>query len=162
LICVAEEATGRTVHFLCTPEDVASQVPEEEFGTALKEGTAPNIRWHIRKDGARVFIDGNVVALRDTEGAVRRFLKIGQDVTARKIAEERQTLLAREVDHRAKTEEGGPQVAGPPERRGFGTRMLEGTARQQLGGTVTLHWRPSGLVCEMRVPLRRGAASPDP
>jgi two-component sensor histidine kinase len=55
-------------------------------------------------------------------------------------------------------ESGGPVVPGAPARRGFGSRVLEGTLRGQLGGAVTLDWAPGGLVCELRVPLRRGAA----
>jgi PAS domain S-box-containing protein len=51
-------------------------------------------------------------------------------------------------------ESGGPPLAGEPGRRGFGTRVLDGTVRRQLGGTVSLDWRRSGLVCLLGVPLR--------
>jgi PAS domain S-box-containing protein len=50
-------------------------------------------------------------------------------------------------------ESGGPAVAGPPGRNGFGSQVLTGTVRGQLGGTVTLTWRVTGLVCDMEVPL---------
>ncbi|MFC7475202.1 HWE histidine kinase domain-containing protein [Dankookia sp. GCM10030260] len=50
-------------------------------------------------------------------------------------------------------EAGGPPVAGAPARRGFGSRVLEGTVRGQLGGAVELDWAASGLVCELDVPL---------
>jgi hypothetical protein len=53
------------------------------------------------------------------------------------------------------TEAGGPPVAGPPERRGFGTRVVEATVRGQLGGAVERRWEPSGLVVEVAVPLAR-------
>lgn len=52
------------------------------------------------------------------------------------------------------TETGGPQVQGPPVRQGFGTRVLDGTVRGQLGGTVSLNWNAEGLVCRLTVPLR--------
>jgi len=55
------------------------------------------------------------------------------------------------------TETGGPAVKGPPGRRGFGSRLLEGTLRGQLGGAVSLDWQPTGLVCDMEVPLARGS-----
>jgi two-component sensor histidine kinase len=55
-------------------------------------------------------------------------------------------------------EEGGPPIAGPPGRKGFGSRVLNGTVRAQLRGTVSLTWKPSGLVCEVDVPL--GVTSP--
>ena len=59
-------------------------------------------------------------------------------------------------------EAGGPPVAGPPARRGFGSRVLEGTVRGQLGGTVSLAWDAAGLVCGIEVPLARAASAPDP
>ncbi|MBD0274181.1 MAG: two-component system response regulator protein-glutamate methylesterase, partial [Acetobacteraceae bacterium] len=40
-------------------------------------------------------------------------------------------------------------------RRGFGSRVLDGTVRGQLGGAVSLAWARTGLVCEMEAPLRR-------
>ena len=54
-------------------------------------------------------------------------------------------------------EAGGPAVAGTPSRRGFGSRVLEGTLRNQLRGAVSLAWEPSGLVCDIEVPLGRVA-----
>ena len=38
--------------------------------TARAEGVAPNIRWHLCRDGSRVFIEGTVRALRDPDGAL--------------------------------------------------------------------------------------------
>ncbi len=52
-------------------------------------------------------------------------------------------------------ETGGPSVAAPPSRHGFGTRVLDGTVRGQLGGKVSLTWAASGLVCEMEMPLKQ-------
>jgi PAS domain S-box-containing protein len=56
-------------------------------------------------------------------------------------------------------ETGGPQVAAPPVRRGFGSRVLEGTVRGQLGGTVSFTWKVAGLLCKMEVPLMRGGGA---
>ena len=50
-------------------------------------------------------------------------------------------------------EQGGPALAGPPARRGFGSRVLDATLRGQLGGRVASHWTTAGLVCEMEAPL---------
>jgi two-component sensor histidine kinase len=52
-------------------------------------------------------------------------------------------------------EAGGPPVAGPPAQRGFGSRVLDGTVRVQLGGAVSLAWVRTGLVCEVEAPLGR-------
>ncbi|WP_149537324.1 PAS domain S-box protein [Siccirubricoccus phaeus] len=53
------------------------------------------------------------------------------------------------------SETGGPLVAGPPTQRGFGSRVLEATLRDQLGGTVERHWHQEGLVCDIILPLER-------
>jgi PAS domain S-box-containing protein len=50
-------------------------------------------------------------------------------------------------------ESGGPAIPAPPTRRGFGTRVLEGTVRNQLGGQLRLDWQPGGLHCHIDLPL---------
>ena len=50
---------------------------------------------------------------------------------------------------------GGPPVAGLPDRRGFGTRVVDATVRGQLGGSVERHWEPGGLVIKVAVPVLR-------
>ena len=45
----------------------------------------------------------------------------------------------------------GPPVL-PPERRGFGSRLIE-RGVQELGGEVTKEWRPGGLDCRITIPL---------
>ncbi|MFC7739315.1 PAS domain-containing protein [Roseomonas sp. GCM10028921] len=276
----AEEIIGLPSAVLFTPVDQERGVPQQELETARREGVAPNVRWHLRKDGSRAFIEGSVTALHDPDGTFQGYLKIGQDVTDRKASDERQELLMREVDHRAKNalavvqsvvrltpardpatfksavegrilalaraqtllsedrwngadlrvllagelapflgsrradlrgpsvtlppgaaqpmamafhelatnavkygalsleaghlsvswrleqrSGGGPQlklrwvetgvglIADTPDHQGFGSRLLEGAVRGQLGGTVTLSWEASGLVCEVEVPL---------
>jgi len=57
-------------------------------------------------------------------------------------------------------ETGGPPLEGPPCRRGFGSRVLQGTVNQQLGGSVLLSWDAAGLVCDIALPLP-GPAVPD-
>jgi len=43
-------------------------------------------------------------------------------------------------------ERGGPPLAGPPARGGFGSRLLNSLAKRQLGGAVELDWSdPAGL-----------------
>jgi PAS domain S-box-containing protein len=58
------------------------------------------------------------------------------------------------------TETGGPALAGPPARRGFGSRVIEATIRNQLGGIVRTAWEPEGLVCEIEAPLAESHARP--
>ena len=49
------------------------------------------------------------------------------------------------------SESGGPRIAAPPTRTGFGSRLLDAAARGQLGGGVGLEWRPGGLLCRLRI-----------
>lgn len=44
-------------------------------------------------------------------------------------------------------EHGGP-VASPPQKTGFGTRLIHGLAKQ-LGGQVEMDWRPPGLIATL-------------
>jgi two-component sensor histidine kinase len=49
-------------------------------------------------------------------------------------------------------EEGGPPVVAP-DRRGFGTRMIERTLSAEFGGSVELEFRPEGVTCTVEAPL---------
>ena len=85
----AAEIAGKPGSVLFTPEDRERKEDEKEIETARAHGAAPNVRWHIRKDGQRVFIDGITAVLHGAEGKPRGFIKIGRDVTERRKAEER-------------------------------------------------------------------------
>jgi two-component sensor histidine kinase len=49
-------------------------------------------------------------------------------------------------------EAGGPPVA-PPQRRGFGTRLIERSLAHDLNGEVKIQFAPLGLVCTVDAPL---------
>ncbi|HET6823252.1 MAG TPA: PAS domain S-box protein, partial [Anaerolineales bacterium] len=80
------EILGQNIDVLFTPEDRVAGKPEKELETARADGIAPDVRWHLRKDGSRVFINGVVHLLRD--GQRNGFVKIGRDETAQRQAEE--------------------------------------------------------------------------
>ncbi len=81
-------------------------MPEKERATARRDGSAPDVRWHLRKGGSRIFIEGTNRHLADTDGRTRGFLKIGQDVTERRELErERERLRARELTAKAEAAE---------------------------------------------------------
>jgi two-component sensor histidine kinase len=52
-------------------------------------------------------------------------------------------------------EQGGP-VVSPPARRGFGTRLIERSLAQDLGGKARLVYDPGGVVCIVTAPLSAG------
>jgi PAS domain S-box-containing protein len=45
----------------------------------------------------------------------------------------------------------GPPILAPPERRGFGSTLVESVVRGQLGGQADVHWHTEGLVCELTI-----------
>ena len=79
------EAIGMNAREIFTSEDRKSGELEKKMECAFDKGRAPDVRWHLRKDGSRVFIDG--VLTRLGGGATLGYLKIGQDVTDRHRAE---------------------------------------------------------------------------
>ena len=82
------EITGESGRILFTPEDQASGVPERELEEAAVTGSAPDKRWHLRKDGSRFWVDGVTTALRGSDGTLYGFSKIGRDLTEQRRAEE--------------------------------------------------------------------------
>ncbi|WP_295209178.1 HWE histidine kinase domain-containing protein [uncultured Brevundimonas sp.] len=52
---------------------------------------------------------------------------------------------------------GGPKITAP-ERRGFGSRLIERNIRHDLAGEIDLVYAPDGLIAELTVPLDRTAA----
>jgi two-component sensor histidine kinase len=57
------------------------------------------------------------------------------------------------------TETGGPHVAAPVQR-GFGSRLIERSARDQLGGDATVDFLPRGVVYTVNCSLDP-AGAPD-
>jgi PAS domain S-box-containing protein len=84
-----DEFIGSHVSRLFTDEDVRTKQPEQEMETAAQSGRAPDQRWHKRKDGRLIWVDGVVTALRDESGELLGFSKVMRDATARKNAEDR-------------------------------------------------------------------------
>ena len=50
-------------------------------------------------------------------------------------------------------ESGGPHVASP-QRRGFGSQLIEFNLAHEFGGEAKLDYRPTGVECVLRIPLR--------
>ena len=71
-----------------TPEDREKGEPEREREGAVQTGRAEDDRWHLRKDGTRIWVNGILTALHDTNGNLRGFAKIMRDYTDRKLHEE--------------------------------------------------------------------------
>jgi len=51
------------------------------------------------------------------------------------------------------SERGGPRLAGPPERKGFGSRLIERSIGRDLGGRQEAEFAPEGLTCRIAIPI---------
>lgn len=96
--------------FVVTPENVEALLHPQDIGK-LRRAMASFTRgvksyeaeFRVRRAGGEIrWCIGTAAATLDKEGRVVRISGVTVDVTERKKAEQRQDLLAREVDHRAK------------------------------------------------------------
>ncbi|HEV2799532.1 MAG TPA: PAS domain S-box protein, partial [Pyrinomonadaceae bacterium] len=83
-----DEAVGRHVGIIFTPEDRERDVPTAEMRHALAQGRAADERWHLRRDGSRCYVSGVLTPMRDADGKVSGYLKITRDLTERHRADE--------------------------------------------------------------------------
>jgi PAS domain S-box-containing protein len=83
-----DEAIGMLVDETFVLEDREAGEHLREFAEARDTGYSPNVRWHLRKDGRRVFIEGSSHARYGPGDAFLGVFKIGKDVTERVLAEE--------------------------------------------------------------------------
>ena len=99
-----QEITGKSAALLYTPEDNANRAFAEELRLALKNGRVEDDRWHMRKDGSRVFCSGITFPLSD--GELRGYVKIARDLTGSKQnQDQRDARLAWEKQERIRAEE---------------------------------------------------------
>jgi PAS domain S-box-containing protein len=95
------EAVGQSGEILFTPEDRENEVEEKEIETALRDGFASDRRWHLRKGGTRIWVDGMMRRLDDEKtGALRGFAKIARDATQQHEAEEQLQRAHDELERR--------------------------------------------------------------
>jgi PAS domain S-box-containing protein len=96
--------------FVVAPESIRTRVHPDDwhnlqigFEQIAKDGHAHQLEFRVlRPDGRVRWCVGSAAATVNDDGRVARVSGVTFDITDRKEAEERQTLLAREVDHRAK------------------------------------------------------------
>jgi len=97
------EALGRERDFLFLPEERERGAPAEEIERARLEGSAINERWHVRKDGSRLFCSGEITQIESGEFA--GYAMIARDDTERVRQErEREQTLSSEQRGRSDAE----------------------------------------------------------
>jgi two-component system, chemotaxis family, CheB/CheR fusion protein len=92
------EAIGQAFGILFTPEDRAAGVPAQELAVARAQGRADDERWHVRKDGSRIYCSGVTTPLGDTDAG--GFAKIARDLTVSREAQRHLEDAHRDLDER--------------------------------------------------------------
>ena len=96
--------------FVVTPSNVEALIAPEDYDdllaasmSALRSGKPFQSEFRVRRPNGEIrWCLGTAIASVDSGGRTLRVTGVTVDMTERKHAEERQLLLAREVDHRAK------------------------------------------------------------
>jgi two-component system CheB/CheR fusion protein len=97
------EMLGQPLDVIFTPEDRANGIPADEMRRAREDGRAEDERWHVRKDGSRLFCQGVMTPL--TDGTLYGYAKIARDQTERVQQEsKREAALSNEQQGRSLAE----------------------------------------------------------
>lgn len=77
----AQDVIGQTAGMIFTPEDQQRGLAEQELRIAREVGAAEDERWHVRKDGGRIWTSGITMPLRDGSGNITGFIKLFRDAS---------------------------------------------------------------------------------
>ena len=95
-----EEAVGHSGAMIFTPEDRKKGEVEKEINGALSEGRALDRRFHLRKDGSRLWTDGVLMRLEDGGEGLRGFAKVARDATDQRRIEDELAHARDEMEQR--------------------------------------------------------------
>jgi PAS domain S-box-containing protein len=77
----AAEMVGADASVIFTPEDRERGIDRYELLVAREGSRSEDDRWHVRKDGARIWVTGSVDALKDEDGRLLGYVKVLRDRT---------------------------------------------------------------------------------
>jgi PAS domain S-box-containing protein len=98
----AREVLGKSGNLIFTPADRARREVEKEMERSLRTGAAADSRWHLRKDGSRIWVEGAMHRLDDRDGNVRGFAKVARDATLDRHAAETLRQAHAELERRVR------------------------------------------------------------
>ena len=78
------EIIGESVSCLFTPEDIAQGNDKREYVKALNKGRQADQRWHVCKDGRRIWCYGLSFPLKDEKNITRGFVQLIRNDANRK------------------------------------------------------------------------------
>jgi len=84
----AEEIMGQNFSKFYPPEAVLSGRPQKVLEEATDKGRSEDTEWRVRKDGSPFWAHVVVTSVRDQEGKLLGYVKVTQDLTERKRAEQ--------------------------------------------------------------------------
>jgi two-component system CheB/CheR fusion protein len=163
---MAESVTGRLMalsraHALISP--TVNDRPEERF-VSLSELIAAVIAPHLETHGEQVLASGEAIVLAGDMAtafalALHELATNSTKYGALSVASGRLNIswTANGGDLVFTwSETGGPPIEKPPDRLGFGSRLLRSTIEGQLGGALAFQWDRVGLqvAIEVRTPAR--------
>jgi PAS domain S-box-containing protein len=93
----AGEIIGRPFSTFYTDEDREREHPREVLATAAAKGRYEEEGWRVRRDGTRFWAHVLITTIYGEDGTVSGFGKVTQDLTARRLAEERSDQFRRLV-----------------------------------------------------------------
>jgi PAS domain S-box-containing protein len=76
-----EEAMGQPTALIFRPEDRQKGLDRYELQVAAEEARSEDDRWHVRKDGTRIWMTGSVMAIKDDAGSLLGYVKVMRDKT---------------------------------------------------------------------------------
>jgi PAS domain S-box-containing protein len=92
-----EEIVGKHFSVFYPQEAVENHWPERELALADKEGRFRDEGLRVKKDGSTFWASVTLTALREPDGRLYGFVKVTQDLTTRREADERLQALNREL-----------------------------------------------------------------
>ena len=162
----AEEILGQPFDLLFTPEDRAAGAPEQELRKAESVGRAEDERWHLRKNGERIYCSGVTTKLGGTRGL--GFCKIARDLTAQRRSEEALRAAHADLEHRVdeRTSQLQERVRRHAESEEAVTALLRKvvTAQEDERGRIArdLHDQLGQQLTALRLILERAAEHGEP
>ena len=79
-----KEMIGKDAKILFDSADIRHGIPKRQMASALKKGRAKDERWHLGRNGKKIWTSGLLFALKDDTDKVRGFAKILRDMTGSK------------------------------------------------------------------------------
>ena len=91
------EMLGQPSACIFTPDDLAAQQPAIDMRMALEYGHAGGERWHVRRDGRRIWTSGQLTQIKNAGGEAIGFVRMLRDqteqhLTAQALRESRHRL----------------------------------------------------------------------